>query len=839
MAFPLSQPINPRPLSVSPDALQSLQGAAAARESASAAAAVPASVDRPSSINIPNTASRYDLGKAFYNSTPEALDKVAQGQANAARAAAEAPGYRSPYDFVGASNPNPSSKYFNPLAGGPPDAAVKLPSSLDTPPVRGIPLERLGGPAGLAGIVGAGIDLGIGLLSGRNLADALAHSGAVGTGVAIGVLGGNLAGGAIGSLLGPGGTLIGAYVGAQIGGLLGASIADGIYNWFHPRTADRNPRQPQQNVPIIPLGIVGARYAIVGQVPSLFNGKLYDNEGSLDLRTFIGPVFFFAGAGSIINAVDSIGFVAQVGGHFDGQPAGSSLRLVRLDQPVQDVPVRDPHRTTEPGEQSPIRVPVIPAARPKGAPNPTTQPTLPPIPEIQPQVRPGGPSPSGVPNQNPVQAPGDSPSSTPGQSPSSTPGQSPSSTPGQSPSSTPGGSPSSSPYPTPTPYPTTPYPTPAPYPSHPTTTPKAPQEGNTPDSLLPYLPLALIPFAVRPAPGETGKTQQRLNSQNPEASPVAPGDGPPVKGPPESPCKSGCGAALANQLNGIDSKLAAANAAGQDAALAAILAKLAVIDAKLGLQAVGGLSGFLANFREGFDKLAKWLQLDRALAVMTFAISFHNAYMLSNQLSQTLFSMISNVLAAIGLKDHEGNPLQIGSVIGKSLEGLAASMLGAATVDGIKAEWKKYNRIYQAAANVLWSLQSITSSITAGLEVVGSYVGKIGNALQKWRVIGEKAYGWMNPQPNFQNRFFTALETTQNVVSQIDQVATEVLSVETTIENIGKQTADIQKALKEDEGSKPGTATPEAAKVAAAAAASKKVSLTPDIPIETQAKPEG
>jgi hypothetical protein len=229
----------------------------------------------------------------------------------------------------------------------------------------------------------------------------------------------------------------------------------------------------------------------------------------------------------------------------------------------------------------------------------------------------------------------------------------------------------------------------------------------------------------------------------------------------------------------------------------------------------------------GLNKFYDWAHLDRVLNILTFVNTTHNAYMLSNGLTQTLFSMVSNVLAAVGIKDKEGSPLDINSIVGKTVENLFKSVLGVETVDGIKAEWKKYNRIYQAAANLMWSLQSIGNSMLSAAEVIGERVALIGNALVKWRVVSEKAYNWMNPQANFQNRFFTTLESTQNVVSQVDSVASEVLSIESTITQIGTQKKELTDSLAQLDNSKQKTPQPEATKIKAEAAASTQASLNP------------
>ena len=267
------------------------------------------------------------------------------------------------------------------------------------------------------------------------------------------------------------------------------------------------------------------------------------------------------------------------------------------------------------------------------------------------------------------------------------------------------------------------------------------------------------------------------------------------------------------------------------------LSLLLVINRKLGPELVGGISGFLGRMLSRLNKIADWMHLDRLLNILIWWQTLHNAYMLSNDLGQTLFSAISNVMAAIGFKDAEGNALNLSDILGKQIDELAQGVLGVTAWAGIKAEWKRLNRIYQAAANLLWSLQSIGQSIINAVEVVGGWVASIGNALRKFGTIGEKAFGWMNQSPNFDNKFFTGLENAQNVISQIDSVASEVLSVQQTVIQIGEQKKELEKALGEVGDAKQGTPPPEAAKQKEAGEAAKTASVTPAIPLESQTKP--
>ena len=84
-----------------------------------------------------------------------------------------------------------------------------------------------------------------------------------------------------------------------------------------------------------------------------------------------------------------------------------------------------------------------------------------------------------------------------------------------------------------------------------------------------------------------------------------------------------------NILQGLDTAGTGALVAGQQEILN-----------RLGAQIPGGIGGKLERF-------SKWLHLDRALNLMIFAATVHNALMLSNDIGQTLLGAINNVLQLI------------------------------------------------------------------------------------------------------------------------------------------------------------------------------------------------
>ena len=275
--------------------------------------------------------------------------------------------------------------------------------------------------------------------------------------------------------------------------------------------------------------------------------------------------------------------------------------------------------------------------------------------------------------------------------------------------------------------------------------------------------------------------------------------------------------------------------------LAPDLGLLKVIDNKLGPQlADGGVGGTLKTFYERWNKFAEWIKLDRILNVMTLWVSLHNAYMLSNSLGQTLFSTIDNVLSLFGIyvKDAEGEEIGIGGAFKETLENIAKGIFGVDEWEVMKTDWAKYSRIYQAASNLMWAMRSLIDSVTSALEIIGSYVALIGNALKKWGAVGERAYQWMNPNPNYSNRFFTAIDKAENIVSDIDNITSEAHSVTETVDQISTTRSELRAGVAQLDETPQGQPVPQAEKVLETETQSKENSQPPAIPEEALVAPE-
>lgn len=245
-----------------------------------------------------------------------------------------------------------------------------------------------------------------------------------------------------------------------------------------------------------------------------------------------------------------------------------------------------------------------------------------------------------------------------------------------------------------------------------------------------------------------------------------------------------------------------------------VLSTVNSIDSKMGSTALtGGVTGALSTIGntvqtiQNFSKRTwDFLQVDRILSLLTWIGVMHNAYMLSSALTQTLFSAISSALDATGLDEFfklvksDDEEVDVGGLVGKMTDSFFKSIFGVESVDGFKQNWKKWNRIYQAASNIIYSVQSMIASMVEILEVISNYTGKIGNALLKSGTVLQNSFNWMNPNMNYQNsKWFRYMNAIQETLELFDEAAQEVVSIQETGAELANQITEMNKELSKGE----------------------------------------
>lgn len=215
------------------------------------------------------------------------------------------------------------------------------------------------------------------------------------------------------------------------------------------------------------------------------------------------------------------------------------------------------------------------------------------------------------------------------------------------------------------------------------------------------------------------------------------------------------------------------------------LALLGVIDSKLGSQIPnGGIGGFL-------QRAFQATRLDKILNALTFILALHNAAMLSRSLGATLGDLTSQALTTIGIKDENGSPLDINAEIGRQVNNLMSTILGVETWAGTKTAWNKANSILSSANQIMWTVRSLFDSGREVTEWIANNTGKIGNALKRFRVVGEDAYPHMAENVTHQNAWMLKVQRYREGVDTLDDTASSLQGVLGEVQNIQQEAQEL------------------------------------------------
>jgi predicted nucleic acid-binding Zn-ribbon protein len=198
----------------------------------------------------------------------------------------------------------------------------------------------------------------------------------------------------------------------------------------------------------------------------------------------------------------------------------------------------------------------------------------------------------------------------------------------------------------------------------------------------------------------------------------------------------------------------------------------------------------------------KATQADKVLSLVNTALNIHNAVMLSNNLGRSMAYIANNTLAAFGIKDATTNsPIDVGSLVKGKLNSMINTVLGATQADALRRQLASFNRIYQAGANVLYSVRSIMDSTYDIAETTGENVSQIGNALKKAGAVRENAYKLMPTDFRSTSRVQRRLQKLGNAADTIEQISSDALDVTTEVKemkaNQKEFNDELEKAVKE------------------------------------------
>ncbi|MGK7893357.1 MAG: hypothetical protein AB4372_06965, partial [Xenococcus sp. (in: cyanobacteria)] len=200
----------------------------------------------------------------------------------------------------------------------------------------------------------------------------------------------------------------------------------------------------------------------------------------------------------------------------------------------------------------------------------------------------------------------------------------------------------------------------------------------------------------------------------------------------------------------------------------------------------------------------------KVLELLSVVISLHNAAMLSRNLGVSIGDLVSNIAnnAISFITNEDQSPIDINDAIGNTVEGLLINLLGADNYQDIGDTFTKTNRIINSASNIIWTIQGIQMGLAYGLETVGNYTGRIGNALKKSGAVLESSYNWMNEQMNFRsgrlgqlNNVINEVQSAESVISEVHQVTSEFREIQQQTNYLGDQVGNLTNEIttKEEE----------------------------------------
>ena len=226
-------------------------------------------------------------------------------------------------------------------------------------------------------------------------------------------------------------------------------------------------------------------------------------------------------------------------------------------------------------------------------------------------------------------------------------------------------------------------------------------------------------------------------------------------------------------------------------------------------------------------------RMDKVLNLLTFIGVMHNVSMLSRDVGETFLQLVSQALQAVGIRDEEDNLIDVEEVVGDSIEMLLRRVFGNAIYEGVGEAWNKANRIISSASAIIWTVRSIADSSLDLMEWIGENTGRIGNALKRWGVVGERSYPWMSEsaqaQSRFRNRFSKvtdALENAEDRISVFTQATSNVIEIQEESAELGENWQRFRDSVENGIPDPWGDNAP----VANQYAADQAVSDGPDVP---------
>lgn len=215
------------------------------------------------------------------------------------------------------------------------------------------------------------------------------------------------------------------------------------------------------------------------------------------------------------------------------------------------------------------------------------------------------------------------------------------------------------------------------------------------------------------------------------------------------------------------------------------------------------------------------LKLDKALAVMNFMMTTHNALMLSRNLGATFGEVATSLLNLIGVKNPvDGSAIDVNEVIGTAIKDKIIELVGQETYTNVTSAFNKANRILTAAQGVIWAIRGMKDAALEASEVIGSWVAKIGNNMVIQGLLEDRSFKWMDERPQFKNyygRFLNKVDNTEEALESVENLVSAGTEAVEAFTEAGGTTKELITAIDAFDEDKEKTETD--AKIASASPA--------------------
>lgn len=278
---------------------------------------------------------------------------------------------------------------------------------------------------------------------------------------------------------------------------------------------------------------------------------------------------------------------------------------------------------------------------------------------------------------------------------------------------------------------------------------------------------------------------------------------------------------------GASGLIAGADEAVDNALLKQILATTRTNQALIKTESVaakGARAAILAQiqFVQSFAAKAwETTRLGKVIELMTLVSVVHNSAMLSRSVGQTIGDLTSNMLAAVGLRDENGTALDINELVGDSVEDFLQSVVGEEVYTDVSTFWQKASRIVSSASMIVYTVRGLHDTSKDVMEWTAENTGKIGNALKRWGVVGERAYPWMSERVKAQDayrlkfqRVTDGLEQLEDTASSLSQVTSNVREIQEEFDELGDQQRQFRELVSTVPPADVPTAAPESVPIA-------------------------